>query len=183
MNLPKQLQSMSYLCPGLHGPGTRQEVYPCPLADLWAPGASPLVIPLFQRRYAWSERTVLRWFSDVVDCPDLTLSSGHVDADDIAFVNARQNIVHPDASHRHRVGKLVLKSLPDGSEFVIDGQQRITTALLFVTAVRDFALEYVACLETLSFLSFVSNLFLFQFFLSPFREGRRDDLLCCFFLA
>jgi len=73
-----------------------------------------LVIPLIQRRYCWHGETVWKWFEDVVR-------------------GKRDHIGN------HNTGNIVLKKSDEQTPgfIVIDGQQRITTTMLFITAVRD----------------------------------------------
>ena len=58
------LEQMSYRCPGLHGPGTRQEIFRQTFAQLLE-RYPKLIIPLFQRRYCWTEKQFEKWWNDV----------------------------------------------------------------------------------------------------------------------
>merc|ERR1719217_78949 len=73
-----------------------------------------LRIPIFQRRYCWGEEQWEILFSDVSD-----LATGK--------------------KEEHFLGRLTcaIGNLDDGAVLVVDGQQRNTTAVLFLAAIRD----------------------------------------------
>ena len=58
------LEQMSYECPGLHGPGTRQDIFIQTFAQVLE-RYPKLIIPLFQRRYCWTENQFEKWWNDV----------------------------------------------------------------------------------------------------------------------
>ena len=58
------LQQMSYRCPGLHGPGTRQDISRQTFAQVFEKYPK-LIIPLFQRRYCWTEKQFEKWWNDI----------------------------------------------------------------------------------------------------------------------
>ena len=58
------LEQMSYECPGLHGPGTRQDIFIQTFAQVLE-RYPKLIIPLFQRRYCWTEKQFEKWWNDV----------------------------------------------------------------------------------------------------------------------
>ena len=58
------LQQMSWECPGLHGPGTRQDIFRQTFAQVFEKYPK-LIIPLFQRRYCWTEKQFENWWNDV----------------------------------------------------------------------------------------------------------------------
>mmetsp|Transcript_22239 Transcript_22239/g.30595 ORF Transcript_22239/g.30595 Transcript_22239/m.30595 type:complete len:558 (-) Transcript_22239:315-1988(-) len=109
------IQHGSYLCPGLHDAGSRMDVTIRYFSSLLGPESPRIFIPLFQRTYCWEEQ-IAGWWRDV-------------------------QIATPE--REHRVGKIILKQSPEerdcGSLICIDGQQRITTQLLFLSALRDAA--------------------------------------------
>lgn len=72
-----------------------------------------LVVPAFQRRYSWLEDHVTEYWSDIE--------------------KARAE------GNSYFMGTVVLADSPDGDnrKLIIDGQQRITTTALIITAVRD----------------------------------------------
>jgi hypothetical protein len=113
--LQVQLAHSSYLCPGLHDPGSLTDVQIVTFDDLFSPSAPPIYIPLFQRTYCWVDQ-IDGWWRDVVGVSD-----------------------------EHRVGKVILKrshQYDDGRAIVcIDGQQRITTQSLLLAAIRDSLLN------------------------------------------
>ena len=105
------LSHFSWNCPGMHGQESRQDIKRMTFRHLLTINKS-LVIPIIQRRYCWHGDTVWRWFEDVVRG-----SRDHLGT--------------------HNTGNVVLKSsVDDGQEtfIVIDGQQRITTTMLFLIA-------------------------------------------------
>ena len=57
------LQQMSWECPGLHGPGTRQDISRKTFAEVFK--HPKLIIPLFQRRYCWQPSQWEKWWDDV----------------------------------------------------------------------------------------------------------------------
>ena len=114
------LKQMSYLCPGLHGPDSRQNIQRKTFGDFLtemsdSKTGSRLIIPLFQRRYCWDETRVRGWVRDV-------------------FCGKR------DLFGAHNCGKIVMKEF-EGDFLVIDGQQRLTTESLLLAAIRDKALD------------------------------------------
>ena len=58
------LTQMGWECPGLHGPGTRQDIYRQTFAQVLEKYPK-LIIPLFQRRYCWTESQFEKWWNDV----------------------------------------------------------------------------------------------------------------------
>ena len=58
------LEQLSYRCPGLHGPGSQQEIYRQTFAQVFEKYPK-LIIPLFQRRYCWTESQFENWWDDV----------------------------------------------------------------------------------------------------------------------
>ena len=69
------------------------------------------VIPRYQRRYAWDELNIEEFWGDL-----------------------RNN------QHGHFLGSMVVCGPRSGEREVIDGQQRITTALILLSVLRD---EYI----------------------------------------
>eukprot|EP01139_Manchomonas_bermudensis_P000941 Amastigsp_a1137_20.p3 type:complete len:399 gc:universal Amastigsp_a1137_20:68-1264(+) len=104
-----------YHCPGLHGPGSGTDVRSQTFAAILSPDAETCIsIPLFQRRYCWSTRQLRRFWDDI----------------------------HSAASFKpHHVGKIIFG--PAERLVCIDGQQRITSILLAVAAVREVVLSLV----------------------------------------
>eukprot|EP00746_Dinoflagellata_sp_MGD_P012987 gnl/MRDRNA2_/MRDRNA2_127876_c0_seq1.p1 gnl/MRDRNA2_/MRDRNA2_127876_c0~~gnl/MRDRNA2_/MRDRNA2_127876_c0_seq1.p1 ORF type:complete len:653 (+),score=117.85 gnl/MRDRNA2_/MRDRNA2_127876_c0_seq1:77-2035(+) len=70
-------------------------------------------IPVFQRRYCWTERQCSRLWQSIE-------TMRHADSD----------------SNNHSIGRLMLLE-QSGSRLVLDGQQRLTTLTLFFAALRD----------------------------------------------
>ena len=106
------LAHFAWNCPGMHGKDSRQEIRRMTFRQLFSIDKT-LVIPIIQRRYCWHGDTVWRWFEDVVRG-----SRDHLGV--------------------HNTGNVVLKTGDSGDSFiVIDGQQRITTTMLFLIALRN----------------------------------------------
>ncbi len=123
------LKQMSYLCPGLHGPESRQRVERRTFGDFLENGSTPkrdqrLLIPLFQRRYCWDSKRVSGWIADAV--------------------NGKR-----DHLGIHNSGNIVTVEDKNESAFllIVDGQQRITTESLLIAAIRDEALKIAKSVE------------------------------------
>ena len=107
------LLSMAHFCPGLHGPGCDHD---CKWLSFRAffeatrVARRQLIIPLFQRSYCWHRAMLEAWWRDAT------------------------------GGQGHRVGTVFTKDREDARTVVIDGQQRLTTAMLMVAAIRDAAL-------------------------------------------
>jgi len=108
----QSLAHLIYHCPGLHGKGTKQDIKRKTFRELFQENGR-LIIPLFQRRYCWFDKTVWQWFEDVV--------RGKRDHLGI-----------------HNSGNLIVKkSQHNEGLIIIDGQQRITTTMLLLSAIND----------------------------------------------
>lgn len=70
-----------------------------------------LAIPTYQRGYAWSQEQWEDFWEDL-------------------------NEVMEDKEQSHFLGQVVTNTL-DGKEYIVDGQQRITTAVIFLAVLRD----------------------------------------------
>ncbi|MBS1759516.1 MAG: DUF262 domain-containing protein [Bacteroidetes bacterium] len=90
--------------------------------DVLTKNATSFFIPPFQRAYAWGKPEIERYFSDV-----------------IRIIKSELNTKEHDKLE-HFFGTLVLKEEQQGfahKSVVVDGQQRLTTTLLFLIALRD----------------------------------------------
>jgi len=90
--------------------------------DVLAKNATSFFIPPFQRAYAWGKPEIERYFSDVLRIIDSELN----------------NEKHEKLEHFF--GTVVIKEERSGfanKSVVVDGQQRLTTTLLFLIALRD----------------------------------------------
>ena len=90
--------------------------------DVLAKNATSFFIPPFQREYAWGKPEIERYFSDVIRIIDSELNTTHQD------------------KLEHFFGTLVIKEEKAGfanKSVIVDGQQRLTTTLLFLIALRD----------------------------------------------
>lgn len=89
-------------------------------------GQKQFRVPLFQRQYTWSNVDRAQLWSDILDQYEVFIAG---------------------SPHSHFIGSFVLSPVPapasiDVAAFlIIDGQQRITTLTLALTAVRDTAAE------------------------------------------
>lgn len=90
--------------------------------ELLMGNSSPFFIPSFQRSYAWGKPELSRFFNDITRLLESELSG-------------------KEPKLQHFFGTLVVKDELQGMgkviTIVVDGQQRITTTLLFLLALRD----------------------------------------------
>jgi uncharacterized protein with ParB-like and HNH nuclease domain len=94
--------------------------------DVLAKNATSFFIPPFQRAYAWGKPEIERYFSDVTRVIDSELDSKQKD------------------KLEHFFGTLVIKEEKAGfanKSVIVDGQQRLTTTLIFLIALRDSETE------------------------------------------
>jgi uncharacterized protein with ParB-like and HNH nuclease domain len=94
----------------------------CSISKVLAQNATSFYIPPFQRSYAWGKTEIERFFEDIKKIIDSDLDPKQLD------------------KQEHFFGTIVIKEEKDGfaNRFVIvDGQQRLTTTLLFLIALRD----------------------------------------------
>jgi len=90
--------------------------------DVLAKNSTSFFIPPFQRSYAWGKPEILRYYEDVM-----------------RIINSELD----DEQHNkleHFFGTLVIKDEKNGfanKSVVVDGQQRLTTTLIFLIALRD----------------------------------------------
>jgi uncharacterized protein with ParB-like and HNH nuclease domain/uncharacterized protein YihD (DUF1040 family) len=94
--------------------------------DVLAKNATSFFIPPFQRAYAWGKPEIERYFSDILRIIDSELDTKQHD------------------KLEHFFGTIVIKEEKAGfgnKSVVVDGQQRLTTTLLFLIALRDFELD------------------------------------------
>lgn len=94
--------------------------------DVLAKNATSFFIPPFQRAYAWGKPEIERYFSDVTRIIDSELDKKQND------------------KLEHFFGTLVIKEEKSGfanKSVIVDGQQRLTTTLLFLIALRDSETE------------------------------------------
>lgn len=90
--------------------------------DVLAKNATSFFIPPFQRAYAWGKPEIERYFSDLSRIIESELDSKQHD------------------KLEHFFGTLVIKEEKAGfanKSVVVDGQQRLTTTLIFLIALRD----------------------------------------------
>lgn len=92
------------------------------IADVLSKNNTSFFIPPFQRGYSWGKNEIERYFSDISRIIDSELD------------------VEQKDKQEHFFGTLVVKNSPKGfgnQSIIIDGQQRLTTTLLFLIALRD----------------------------------------------
>lgn len=90
--------------------------------DVLTKNATSFFIPPFQRAYAWGKPEIERYFSDIIRIIKSELDSKEHD------------------KLEHFFGTVVIKEETQGfanKSVVVDGQQRLTTTLLFLIALRD----------------------------------------------
>lgn len=96
--------------------------------DVLAKNATSFFIPPFQRAYAWGKPEIERYFSDVSRIIESHLDSKQHD------------------KLEHFFGTVVIKEEKAGfanKSVVVDGQQRLTTTLIFLIALRDTETDLV----------------------------------------
>ncbi|MDD4216110.1 MAG: DUF262 domain-containing HNH endonuclease family protein [Bacteroidales bacterium] len=90
--------------------------------DVLAKNATSFFIPPFQRAYAWGKPEIVRYFSDISRIIESELDKKQHD------------------KLEHFFGTIVIKEEKAGfanKSVVVDGQQRLTTTLIFLIALRD----------------------------------------------
>lgn len=90
--------------------------------DVLAKNATSFFIPPFQRAYAWGKSEIERYFSDIS-----RIIESHLD-------------IKQHDKLEHFFGTVVIKEEKAGfanKSVVVDGQQRLTTTLIFLIALRD----------------------------------------------
>ncbi len=96
--------------------------------DVLAKNATSFFIPPFQRAYAWGRPEIERYFSDISRIIESEL-------------DARQH-----DKLEHFFGTVVIKEEKAGfanKSVVVDGQQRLTTTLIFLIALRDCEIDTI----------------------------------------
>lgn len=94
--------------------------------DVLAKNATSFFIPPFQRAYAWGRPEIERYFSDISRIIESELDSKQHD------------------KLEHFFGTVVIKEEKAGfanKSVIVDGQQRLTTTLIFLIALRDSVIE------------------------------------------
>lgn len=94
--------------------------------DVLAKNATSFFIPPFQRAYAWGKPELERYFSDISRIIESELDENQHD------------------KLEHFFGTVVIKEEKAGfanKSVIVDGQQRLTTTLLFLIALRDSEIE------------------------------------------
>lgn len=94
--------------------------------DVLAKNATSFFIPPFQRAYAWGRPEIERYFSDIS-----------------RIIESELDISQHDKLE-HFFGTVVIKEERSGfanKSVVVDGQQRLTTTLIFLIALRDSELD------------------------------------------
>jgi len=93
------------------------------VSDVLAKNATSFFIPPFQRAYAWGKPEIERYFADIMRIINSELDSKQHD------------------KLEHFFGTVVIKEESAGfakKSVIVDGQQRLTTTLIFLIALRDF---------------------------------------------
>jgi uncharacterized protein with ParB-like and HNH nuclease domain len=96
--------------------------------DVLAKNATSFFIPPFQRAYAWGRPEIERYFSDISRIIESELDNKQHD------------------KLEHFFGTVVIKEEKAGfanKSVVVDGQQRLTTTLIFLIALRDSEIDQV----------------------------------------
>lgn len=85
-------------------------------AGKYITNSKKIVVPEYQRSYAWTEDEVSQLWADLID----------------AIANSRPE---------YFIGPIVVKNSPSGENELIDGQQRITTMLIILSVLRSIFRE------------------------------------------
>ncbi|WP_264695916.1 DUF262 domain-containing protein [Candidatus Nitrosacidococcus sp. I8] len=94
----------------------------CSISDVLEKNSTSFFIPPFQRSYAWGKTEIERFFDDMLRIIESELDPKQID------------------KLEHFFGTLVIKNENEvlaTKSIVVDGQQRLTTTLLFLIALRD----------------------------------------------
>ncbi|MDR2599594.1 MAG: DUF262 domain-containing HNH endonuclease family protein [Oscillospiraceae bacterium] len=100
------------------------KVFPSNLSEFLSQNSSSFYIPPFQRSYSWTRQEIERYYDDVV-----------------RIIESEKNPEELD-KQEHFFGVLVIKNEKSGlatTAVIVDGQQRITTTLLLLIALRNLA--------------------------------------------
>lgn len=81
----------------------------------WLGSVPQIAIPVYQRDYRWSQETCLQLLKDV------------------------RAIARADAGRSHFIGSILSSADGDGALTLVDGQQRVTTLMLMLAAIRDLS--------------------------------------------
>jgi hypothetical protein len=108
------LSHLNYECPGLTGAGSQMDIMPKSFQNLFQ-SKYPIVIPLLQRTYCWSDELIKNWWRDSVNYGKGNCSTGKC----IFFMENNNDSPHLLA---------------------IDGQQRCTTQQILFSSFRDASL-------------------------------------------
>lgn len=96
------------------------------------------VVPAFQRRYCWKSVQIKKLFGDVLRHCSLTSSCG--------------------LSKGHEMGRIVSHTQTLSNDMlIIDGQQRIATVCILISALCEFLLELIATISTQPMKTFSNN--------------------------
>ena len=87
------------------------------IAALFGAGSTRITVPSFQRGYAWERKNITDFLSDIT------------------------NSISDDDAHFYGPMVFLRPSKGDGPLDIIDGQQRMTTVVMFISLLRDAAFE------------------------------------------
>jgi len=110
---PKQssdLSHLNYVCPGLDNLEITRKNFKDILQE-----EGKLIIPIIQRRYCWDDSLVSRWYED----------TRRGNRDHLGIHNTGNFVVH--------------WSEHDQGFIIIDGQQRMTTTMILLAALRNYS--------------------------------------------
>ncbi|MCL2665398.1 MAG: DUF262 domain-containing protein, partial [Defluviitaleaceae bacterium] len=97
-------------------------VFASNLSEFLSKNSSSFYIPPFQRSYSWTRQEIERYYDDIV-----------------RIIESEKNLAEVD-KQEHFFGVLVIKNEKNGlatTAVIVDGQQRITTTLLLLIALRN----------------------------------------------
>ena len=140
-----QLKHFSYTCPGLHGPGCRQHIELREFVSLFEDDRSQISIPLFQRKYCWTDQHARDLFRDATRA-GLSFTEYHsVGKIILKRENSSAHASSVSGSEPGSANDLYADVAARPPRFIcVDGQQRITTMSLLIASIRDALLGALA---------------------------------------
>eukprot|EP00605_Chrysophyceae_sp_TOSAG23-4_P000312 GSChrysophyteH1.ASY1.ANO1.357.1 assembled CDS len=125
------MKHFAYSCPGLSGSSCRMRIEPVSFKDLFSL-VNPIVIPIFQRCYCWSETLLKNWWLDATG------------------IHIRPQV---QRNGMINTGKTSFKFVGEGDNrqlVCVDGQQRCTSTSLLLVSLRDGILQLLRTAPNIS---------------------------------
>lgn len=99
---------------------SNKQINPLKISEIFCSPESHYIVPIYQREYAWNERNISQL---IIDIADYLKKSG--------FLEKKPNITP------YYIGSLVTFTRKDGTQELIDGQQRLTTLTLLLDYIKN----------------------------------------------